>query len=825
MTRIVPPSDSAGPFDEIAFRRDQAHAFVQSLRVAATLGALAFVAFGLVDRFLVADKLMLLLEIRAIVVAALLGLLAATFLSHAAVRARTFVLCVACCLWIGTGVILVTGLVGGAASNYHEALILTFIGFSALPFPWRWQHALMTFAGTVLCYDIAMAAGHLEGTTAQWITVNAVLWFAALIAGAIAWHGGNLRRQEFSTRAQLAAANQLLQELDTAKTAFFANISHELRTPLTLVLAPLESMLEESTELTAAQQEQLGLARRSALRLLRLVDDLLVLSRIEGAAFRLYTSSFDVRGLVAKLTEEAAMLARRKRIGVRLVAPPTALRMRGDEEQIERVLLNLLANALKFTPSGGTVTVTLAVSGPMGETVDIAVADTGPGIPEGQRERVFERFHQVDTGEGRAFGGTGIGLSLARELVQLHGGEIRAEANPGGGTVLRFLLPIGATSSLDSVPLRHPVNVGMPEWHEQIRRGDEYRLLGLDEATERRLGRRQAQDGTRATILVIEDNADMVRFLAGVLGSTYTVLAASDGRAGLRLATERRPDLIVSDVTMPEITGWEVVARLREDPTKRAIPIVLLTARGAPEDRLRGHEQGADAYLTKPFQVSELLTVIRGLLRNQGDRETLRAARQDEELDALIRGVLRSIRGPAEALAASPGSESALARLRDGLGAIVALLPDDGERDAQRPTVIVSTLARAAVAALGDQGRRVEVESTTGRSIRAFPDRLERALVAMLDNALRASPIDRPVTLLITDEGETHVAFAVRDEGAGVPADVRDRIFQPFYSATGRAGLGLAVARRMVRAEGGTLTLDVEDRPFGSTFTLRMPSP
>lgn len=815
------------PFDEEAFRQDQSGAFLQSVRVAAVLGILAFIAFAFVDPFLAPQRAHLLIEIRAGLVAVLLGVLVSTFAQGERTRSASWVLgiSIATCLWIGLGVICVTALVGGAASNYHEALLLTFFGFSAIPLPWRWQQSVLTYGATVAVYDIVMVWLHLEGSTAQWLTVNAVLWFAVLIASAITWHAGNGRRQEFSTRAQLAAANIQLQALDIAKTAFFTNISHELRTPLTLVLAPLEALLDDGGELAPAQQEQLTLARRSALRLLRLVDDLLVLSRIEGSALRLYKSSFNLRGLVAKLAEEAAALARRKRISVTLLEEdggrePGSM-IRGDEEQIERVMLNLLANALKFTPAGGAVTIRVrpGARSESGRMVDVEVADSGPGIPDAQRERVFERFHQVDA-SGQRLGGTGIGLSLARELVHLHGGGIRAEVNPGGGTLIRVSLPVGEGSGSDSLPVTQQVNVGLPEWHEQIRRGDEYRLLGLDEATERRLGRRQREDASRATVLVIEDNADMVRFLAGVLGSAYTVLAASGGQAGLRLAVERHPDLIVSDVMMPEMTGWDVLARLREDPQTRTIPVILLTARGAPEDRVHGRAQGADAYLTKPFQVVELLTVIRSLLRNQDDRASLQAARNEEELEALIGGVVRLIAPPARLLLLDPANAPAAGELGNALTQLESLLLETAPRE----TTDLASIVRGALCELGPAAARIDLDLASRRGFQGVSAHLQRALLELLRNALRASPADRPIVLTTSDEGEAWVRLVVRDEGPGVPVTVRARIFQPFYSATGRPGIGLTLARRLVHSQGGVLVLEPEDRPFGSTFSIRLPA-
>ncbi len=813
--------------DEDAFCEDQGESALESVRVASVLGILAFVTFAFVDTFIAPGQLQLLFEVRAGVIAVLLGVLAATFLSGPTILARGWVvpLSTFVCVWIGVGVISVTALVGGAASTYHEALLLTFFGFAALPLPWRGYHAAVTFGSLVLAYDFVMLAFGLKGSTPQWLTANAVLWFAVVVGSAITWHAGNLRRQEFLTRNQLADANFKLQALDSAKTAFFTNMSHELRTPLTLVLAPLESMAEEPGALTPSQDEQLALARRSALRLLRLVDDLLVLSRIEGSALRLYKSSFDIEALARKLTEEAATLAKRKRIDVRFEAPKAAddepaLRIRGDEEQIERVVLNLLANALKFTPVNGVVVVSVVRAG---ANVEVSVSDTGPGIPAAERERVFDRFHQAEGGVGRGLGGTGIGLSLARELVNLHEGQIVAEATNTGGTLIRFTLPIGVGAAGDELPIRQEVNIGLPEWHEQIRRGDEYRLLGLDDATERRMGRRQQRDSSRATVLVIEDNTDMVRFLAGVLSSSYTVVAAADGQTGLRLAHERRPDLIVTDLTMPGISGLELLTQLREDAMTRGIPIVLLTARSSVEERMQGQALGADAYLTKPFQVAELLMVLRGLLRNHDDRETMRAAWSDEELDAIVVGVLQTVGRPANRVLSDASDTASVALLQQALVALADLVPDaPGNPKEVAVACDCNALAREAVAALGAAGSRVDLDVSARRTVHVVPRRVVRALVEVLDNALRASPSGRSVSLAVVDEGEATVRFVVRDEGPGVLASARDHIFQAFYSSTGRPGLGLTLARRLIRSQGGSFALDGEDRPFGASFSIRL---
>lgn len=810
-------------FDEAAFRADQTEASLQSVRLAALLGMLAFIAFALVDPFFATDGVEALLVVRAGLVAVLITVLPLTSVFGAGVRQGPWllVLSVGTCLFIGFGVIAVTALAGGAAANYHEALLITFFGFSALRLPWKWPLSLATYAVIVVAYDLVMAALDLRGQPAQWLTVNTVLWFSVVVASAITWLTGTGRRQEFMGRTQLAAANARLQELDSAKTAFFTNISHELRTPLTLVLAPLESVLEGGDALSPAQEDQLRLARRSALRLLRLVDDLLVLSRIEGDALRLYTHTFSLRDLVRKLTEEAATLAARTGVTVTFAAGEGAdVRVHADEEQIERVVLNLLANALKFTPPDGSITVGLT-SGPQG--VEVSVADTGPGIPEAHLERVFERFYQVDSSSGRRVGGTGIGLSLARNLIQLHGGEMRAAPNPGGGAIVRFRLPaVRERFAVEPVPVKEELPVGLTEWHNRIRRGDDYRLIGLDDAVELRVSRQAGGDGRRATILLIEDNADMVRFVSGVLGGSYAVIDAPDGQAGLRLAFERRPDLIVSDVMMPGLTGWEVLARLRADEHTRSIPVVMLTARGAPEDRMLGQAQGADAYLTKPFQVAELRAVIRGLLRNHDDREALSQARTDAELDAMVAGLLATIGRPGARLIADPADRAAADALAHGLSVLASFVPAS-DADAARVEADVHPTVRAVVEGIGDP--RVTVDAGATHAVAFAPERLSRALAELVDNALRAGPDHTAVVLRTRNTPDGGVGITVEDAGPGVPGAARDLIFQPFYSTHGRLGLGLTLARRLVRDEGGALALDTDDRPSGARFSIRLGGP
>ena len=790
---------SAAQSAEAAFLTDQQATAQRSLRVALGLGGIAFLVFIPVDQAIAPESMPALLSARFGIIAAL-GLLA--LLSPRLREPQQVLRASLAAAWtIGLGVITVSALVGGATSGYHEALLLTFLGFAALPLTWRWQHAAATFGGLVLIYDLVMIQLDLTGPVGVWITVNVVLWLGALVAGVVGWQAAAGRRRAHGGRLELAAAHQRLLALDAAKTTFFNNISHELRTPLTLVLAPLEAQLEaahaEPGPGGAAAVEQLSLARRSALRLLHLVDDLLMLSRIDGEALRLHRGPVELRALVERLAEEAAPLARRKRIQIETVGP-SRLPLVADPDQIERVVLNLLANALRFTPKDGQITLRLTGTA---EAAELAVEDTGPGVPEADRERIFNRFEGAGGAPHGA--GAGIGLALARELAELHGGQLWAEAAPSNGARLVLRLPIGDPSAPAAPVTAQDGAQGLPEWHEKIRRGDDYRLLQLDDATERRLGRRRGRAGERPTVLVIEDNPDMVRFLSGVLSGEYDVLAAIDGEAGLKLARERSPKLILCDVMMPGLNGYEVLAALRARPETAATPVVLLTALSEAEHRRRAHASGATATLSKPFQVQELLGVVRSQLLHEDAHARQRSAEDAAQLERVVRW-LRS---------KTPVPTTAEERRQ------LTLLTAAPERQAE--PLALAELVRAALEAVGSEAGRVMVAPLGDRRALTDGSVAAAALAELIDNALRASPLGMAIHLTVEDNGQ-HVILIVRNEGPGVSQADQGRLFSPFYSTTGRDGLGLCLAARAARTQGGAVALRPDERPHGATFTLSL---
>jgi DNA-binding response OmpR family regulator/nitrogen-specific signal transduction histidine kinase len=403
--------------------------------------------------------------------------------------------------------------------------------------------------------------------------------------------------------AKLAALNQLRSQL-------FANLSHEFRTPLTLILGPLRSLLDgRHGQLSGDVREQAALMHRNGQRLQRLIDQILDLTRLQAGAVTLNRRVHDAVAFTRGVTQAFTPLAERRGIALHFSGPLTAIAAVFDAEQMEKPLLNLLSNSLKFTERGGEVVVSVRAL-PDDRGVEIAVRDTGVGIAPEQLPSVFERFYQSDSSASRRYEGTGIGLALARELVALHGGSIRAESEVGRGSTFTIVIPLG-TAAGDAPPIgAGPTLVG------------EMRVdaAGLDLTTPppgtptdpAALGAEAAPD--RTTVLVIDDNADVRGYVRSVLGATYRVIEAADGDAGLETARVALPDLIVADVMMPGLDGLVLARALKDNAMTDAIPVVLLTARAATEDQVAGFETGADAYLVKPFEPAVLEACIASLL-------------------------------------------------------------------------------------------------------------------------------------------------------------------------------------------------------------------
>jgi PAS domain S-box-containing protein len=422
-----------------------------------------------------------------------------------------------------------------------------------------------------------------------------------------------------SYRTQQRRAEELA-ELDRAKTTFFSNISHEFRTPLTLILDPVAELRGRSSGLDDQMREDLDIVWRNGLRLTKLVNTLLDFSRIEAGRTQAHYEPVDLSAVTAELA--SVFRSAVDRAGLRFTVDCAALDepVYVDRDMWEKVVLNLLSNALKFTFDGS---ISVRVDREGSDAV-VTVADTGIGVAAEQIPRLFERFHRIESAHARSNEGSGIGLALVQELVNLHGGTITAESTEGAGTTFTIRLRFGAdhlpADAVASTSGRRPgLGLAEPFVAEALRwmPGDataestkEVFELLPDAAVVQAPGA-----ASTAHVLIADDNADMREYLGRLLtGAGYRVEAVTDGRHALEAVRADVPDLVVSDVMMPRLDGLELVAALRSDPRTATVPVLLLSARAGQEASIEGLQAGADDYLVKPFAAAELLARVRGII-------------------------------------------------------------------------------------------------------------------------------------------------------------------------------------------------------------------
>jgi signal transduction histidine kinase len=680
------------------------------------------------------------------------------------------------------------------------------------------------------------------------------------------------------TNEEMGTLLDKTKELEQLKTQFFANVSHELRTPLALVLGPVEKLLE-AANLTQEQQRDLSVVGRNARTLLRHVNDLLDVSKLEaGKVVPQYVES-DVAQLVRLVAENFEGIADEQSIAY-TVRTPDALSCQVDADKLQRVVLNLLSNAFKFTPSGGRIRCSLQEATDRSGVL-LEVADSGPGVQTEEREIIFERFHQAQGGLTRKFGGTGLGLAIAKDFVELHGGTISVSNAPEGGALFTVTLPRSAPEGAAVTAAPHgefavPAKAVL-QTVEELRPEHEPTLVGLE--------------GDEPLVLVVEDNVEMNRFVGGALGADYRIESAFDGREGLAKARELKPDLILTDIMMPEMSGDELVAQVRNDADLDAIPIVLLTAKADDELRVRLLQEGAQDYLMKPFSMNELRARIGNLIAMKRTRDVLQRELEShtKSLEGLARevtqrkrelettlGSLRVAREQAERASqmktnflamvshelrtpvttlqlqlellrrtldekASAKQQEIRRRMSASAGRLVDLIDsllhysslESGMLNMEIQDVDVRQVASAALDELRPRAEAKALElrleaSSDLPNLRSDARLVRLILTNLLANAIKFTSHGRVEVLLErVDYGQ---CIVVSDTGPGIPPEERARIFQPFqhieptrHKHTPGMGLGLALVRELVAGLGGSIEVESE-LGHGSRFIVRLPS-
>jgi signal transduction histidine kinase len=686
------------------------------------------------------------------------------------------------------------------------------LGEAVGPYPEMPRHAFVLPVHQVGL--VAPAALVVVGVSARLLVTDAYRVFFDLLAGAVGTAIANARTLEAEHRKAEALA-----ELDRAKTAFFSNVSHELRTPLTLILGPLEDELAEHHQpLPAARRARIDTAHRNAMRLLKLVNTLLDFSRIEAGRLQATYAPVDLVAETQHLAGGFRTAVERAGLTLSLDCPPLPEPIYVDREMWEKIVLNLLSNALKHTQTGG-IFVALRWHG---GHVALAVRDTGIGIAAAELPHVFERFRRVTGAWSRSHEGTGIGLALVHELAAMLGGGVNVASTEGVGTTFTVTIKTGSAHlPADQVRDRvAPSGTAAPAFVQEA-------LQWLPDA--RRSPGARGPAGDRPRVVWADDNADMRDYVTGLLADQFDVVPVADGEAALEEVRAQIPDLVLSDVMMPRLDGFGLLAALRANPATRTLPVILLSARAGAESSVEGIDAGADDYLSKPFVARELIARVRThVALNHTRRQWAdQLERANKELEAFSYSVSHDLRAPLRAIdgfcrilladyaqVLDDDGVDGLQQIHTAARRMAAIVDDllvlskVGQAELRRQPVDVTAIARRVVADLRLRTPAREVDVRIADGLVAVCD--DRMVTIVLENLLANAwkfTGKRSDAMIRVGQEDGGVMF-VRDNGAGFDMAHAAHLFEPFQrlhtdSEFEGTGIGLAIVRRIVDRHGG----------------------
>jgi signal transduction histidine kinase len=860
-------NDSAGR----SFSAELTDLNVNSTRLTATLAAILFPSGVVLDYLTNRESVFFLFSVRLATSAFALLVVWATYARWA--RRYIFLLGASPAIAGAIAMEVMVAHLGDYLHAYYAGTSQCILAIGFIMY-WHFRQILAASTAILLIWLVPIIVNYESFRIGVFVNNLYALVIVAAIAVASNVNRYNHAKRETELRRTLAQTLERLQELDRLKNQFFSNITHELRTPLTMILAPLEGLLEgDFGNLGRYQREYLRPIRQNALKLLKLINDLLDLAKIDERFLRLRVEQTDLVGLVTEIVEQSQPLAARKDISLGLELRKSCDDLFVDQERMERALVNILSNALKFTAPGGHVKVWMDA---VDSEVTIGVRDSGIGISPNHLDRIFERFSQADGSTTRQYGGTGIGLALAKEIVELHGGRITVASREGAGSeftvhLLRGdghlqaeLLERRQSSRPSSVP-RRGEDREPREWTRMLLERKDYRYLELEEATERRVATRGNGTPKANRVLVVEDNPDVLRFVNMQLNDDHDVYLASDGKKGLELALRELPDVIVTDYMMPEMDGLALLRHLRSDARTKDIPVIMLTAKSQVQDRVEAREAGAEVFLNKPFSPRELRTAVNQLLEQRGRQVSRALHEQVKSLEHISAGLAHEIHNPlnyirsalfvidevfgtVRKIANDPAQESATAGLVresqervermhqiaqkgvDRIARVVDLVRHyarEGYVHEPAPVTIDAVISSMAplLSPASDHVVNVELDlQADGAQVLCVAEELQQSIGNLWQNALDALGPGGRVTIRTRIEGES-VLVEVEDDGPGIPREQLRQIFVPFFTtkSPGKGlGLGLSIAYQVINQAGGSLTVNSVEQ-HGTTFTVRLP--
>ncbi|MGB0483742.1 MAG: ATP-binding protein [bacterium] len=662
--------------------------------------------------------------------------------------------------------------------------------------------------------------------------------------------------KEKETQVQLRTAKEAAEAANEAKNQIMANTSHELRTPLHGIINLADLIrIGASGPVSPQAVQDLEMIINSASRLNSLVNDILDFSKLQKQQLEIQHKPVDLFQVTENSLALLKPLHREKPIDLQNELTKDLPLVDGDEDRIQQILFNLLGNALKFTESGEVRLSAVVQDG----WVEVAVADTGIGIPQDKQERIFDAFEQGDASTERTHGGTGLGLSVAKQLIELHGGRIWLESVVGQGSVFRFTLPCSSASEQErkepvvskktNTTKALPVAVAAPVVEEE--RGSEPNVDLL------------VDDPSDITILVVDDepiNRQVLRNQLEMVG--YRVEVAIDGLQGLKLLEKLNPQVILLDVMMPRLSGYQTCYRIRQKYSASELPIILLTAKDQPEDTVRGFQHGANDYLTKPFSREELLIRVRFHLKLskatsevyrmmddlRGMQNQLIQSAKLAAVGEMTSGIAHELKTPLAGISTIlSGVElarqlhqeidmdatcSRVSLLVQRCSAIIEHMRNYSRRteETHSQTQIINQLLKNTLLLVEPQLKRIggKLELHLGHDlpfVRGNDIQLEQVFINLCNNACDAmeQSKERILTIQSIAEGD-EVVVRVSDTGTGMRPEVQERVFESFFttkSADKGTGLGMSISQNIIEQHGGRILFQSEEGK-GSTFEVRL---
>jgi signal transduction histidine kinase len=676
-----------------------------------------------------------------------------------------------------------------------------------------------------------------------------------------------LRAQELQrVNTELQRAKEAAEDANNIKTHFFANVSHELRTPLALILGPVERMLSQRPNLTDLDKRDLNVVQRNAAILLKHVNDLLDVSKLDAGKMTVNYVQVDLAALIRLIAGHFEALAPQRQISYKVETPPHAW-AEIDPEKIERVLLNLLSNAFKFVPSGGRVRCRLEATA--GGTAEISVENSNGGVQPELREVIFERFTRAQGGTTREFAGTGLGLSIAKDFVLMHGGSIGVTDAPGGGALFKVQIPLIAPAG--SI-INRPREDSIASQAQPVVRGT---IEELKEWTGG-CGVAERDDTGKPVVLVVEDNPEMCRFIAEGLANEFSIVTAADGIEGLRKTGEANPDLIITDLMLPRMAGDCMVHEIRARRDFDDIPIVVLSAKADDTLRVNLLKGGVQDYAVKPFAIDELLVRARNLVAIRRTKALLQGelVEKTQDLESLAREItsrkrelelsnqlkdefvatvshelrtpLTSIHGWTRVLRTvqidEKTRERALEIIERNTKVLMSVIEDlldisrivagklnlDIQQTDLRP--IIEDLIHSIQLAADAKGITLCPHLDWDASpVLGDKNRLRQIILNLINNAVKFTPAKGRVEVSLK-RVSSHIEVQVADTGRGINPDFLPYVFERFRQEDtsdsrehSGLGLGLAIVKSLVELHGGTIEAASEGEGKGATFTLKLP--